>query len=289
LSAKHRWAIIYNPVAGGFRRGALERIGRALRDAGVAAEFVPTSRPGHGTELGRAIGGVACVAVYGGDGTLNEVANGLAGRDVPLAFLPGGTANVMARELGLPPDPARAARLLARGPVRAVRPGGIGGRLFLLMAGFGFDGDAAHRVSPALKARFGKGAYLWAGMRALFAPSPLMRVTPAEGEEREGVWVVAARARRYGGEFTIHPRAGLMREALGLTVVGRLGVLPFLAVNLGLGLPWPAPRTWFEEHRHLRVTSSTPVHVQLDGDYFGSGNAFEVELAEQTLPLCFPP
>jgi uncharacterized protein with FMN-binding domain len=80
-----------------------------------------------------------------------------------------------------------------------------------------------------------------------------------------------------------------MREALGLTVVGRLGVLPFLAVNLGLGLPWPAPRTRFEEHRRLRVTTPAPVHVQMDGDYFGSGNAFEVELAEQTLPLCFPP
>jgi YegS/Rv2252/BmrU family lipid kinase len=285
-----RWAVIYNPVAGSYRVRALERIERALREEGIEGLFFPTERRGHATELARRVSGVDTVAVYGGDGSLNEVANGLAGRDLPLAFLPGGTANVMAHELGLPLDPAGAAHLLARGKPRAVRPGTLGSRRFLLMAGFGFDGDTVHRVSSALKDRFGKLAYLTAGLESLFSRTPLLTVQPEAGRPaRHGVWVVAARARRYGGGFTIHPRAGLTRDTLGLTVVGRLGVIPFLAANLGLGLPWAGPRTWLDECARIVVESAAPVHVQVDGDYFGRGDRFEVGLSESTLPLCFPP
>lgn len=285
-----RWAVIYNPVAGSYRVRALERIERALREERIEGLFFPTERRGHGTELARYVSGVDTVAVYGGDGSLNEVANGLIGRNMPLAFLPGGTANVMAHELGLPLDPAQAAHLLARGKPRLIRPGRLGSRLFLLMAGFGFDGDAVRRVSSALKDRFGKAAYVLAGMEALFSHTPPITAQP-EGSRppRQGVWVVAARARRYGGAFTIHPRAGLTRDALGLTVVGRMGVVPFIAGNLGLGIPWGGPRTWLEECESLRIECSVPIHVQLDGDYFGSGDHFEACLASDTLPLCFPP
>ena len=285
-----RWAVIYNPVAGAYRARALERLERALREEGIEGLFLATERRGHGTELARQISGVDAVAVYGGDGSLNEVANGLIGRNLPLAFLPGGTANVMAHELGLPLDPARAARLLARGKPRLIRPGKLGSRYFLLMAGFGFDGDAVRRVTPALKERLGKVAYVLAGLQALLARTPPITAQP-EGSRppRQGVWVVAARARRYGGAFTIHPRAGLTHDALGLAVIGGLGVIPFLLGNLGLGLPWAGPRTWLEQCASLRVECSVPIHVQLDGDYFGSGNHFEAGLADETLPLCFPP
>ena len=284
-----RWAIVYNPVAGSYRARALERIEEALRAEGIEAHFFPTERRGHATELARTLRGFDRLAVYGGDGSLNEAANGLAGRELPLAFLPGGTANVMAHELGLPRDPVKAARLLALGTVRPVYPGRIDERLFLLMAGIGFDGAAVHRVSSSLKASFGKGAYLWAGLAAFCDHAPAVQVVPESGPPRRGVWVVAARARRYGGPHTIHPRAGLTRETLGLTVVGRFGVLPFLAANLGLGLPWAAPGTRIEEHRALAITAPEPVHVQVDGDYFRAGTEFRVGLAEQPLAFCFPP
>ena len=284
-----RWAIIYNPVAGSYRARALEGIEAALREQGVEGHFFPTERKGHATELARTLSGFERLAVYGGDGSLNEAVNGILGRNLPLAFLPGGTANVMAHELGLPLHPVRAAGLLARGHVREIHPGVINGRLFLLMAGFGFDGDAVYRVSPGLKEAIGKAAYVWAGLRALAAAAPRLRVTAEGAPSRTGVWVIAARARRYGGPFTIHPRAGLEREALGLTVVGRLGVIPFLAANLGLGLPWPAPGTRFEEHAAFQVAAPVPVHVQVDGDYLGRGDSFSVGLSAQTLPLCVPP
>jgi diacylglycerol kinase family enzyme len=285
----NRWAIIYNPVAGSYRARRLDKIEAALREHGVESHFFPTQHRGHATELARTLSGFERIAVYGGDGSLNEAANGIAGRGLPLAFLPGGTANVMAHELGLPLHPVRAAVLLAQGTVRDIRPGTIDGRLFLLMAGFGFDGDAVHRVSSSLKDRLGKGAYVLAGLQALTSNPPRIEVSSNGGPPRQGVWVVAARARKYGGPFPIHPRAGLTHETLGLTVVGRMGVIPFMIANMGLGLSWRGPRIWFEERESLQIESRRPVHVQVDGDYFRAGESFTVGLAAQGIPLCFPP
>ncbi|MCH8843476.1 MAG: hypothetical protein IID61_10940 [SAR324 cluster bacterium] len=293
-----RWAIIYNPVAGHYRQRTMEAIERQLHGQGITTVTIPTAYAGHATEIARGLPSVDCVAVYGGDGTLNEVVNGLAAhksaakglakQGLPLAFLPGGTANVMAHELGLPRDPVLALGMLLRGEPRPVRPGRVGGRLFLLMAGFGFDGAAVYGVSPAVKRWSGKGAYVWSGLRALMAAKPVLRVTESDGPQRSGAWVVAARAGHYGGQWRIHPRAGLMRERLGLTVVGSWGLLPFLAGNLGMGFARAGPCIWLDDRTRLVVESSTPFHVQVDGDYFGSDTKFQVDLADVTIPLCFP-
>ena len=145
-----RWAIIYNPVSGSYRARTLAAIESFLQSQGIVTIALPTRNPGHATEIARTIEEVSCVAVFGGDGTLNEVANGLAGRGLPLAFLPGGTASVMARELGISRDPLRAARALLRGRPVEIRPGQIGSRLFLLMAGRQKSGDHAIAVGDRI-------------------------------------------------------------------------------------------------------------------------------------------
>lgn len=283
-----RWALIFNPTAGRFTPRTFDALQLELRRLGVTPLPMPTHHPGHATQLAAAVERVERVAVYGGDGTLNEVANGLAGRDLPLVFLPGGTANVMAHELGLPHDPVRAAAALVHAEPRPVRPGRIGKRLFLLMAGLGFDGEAVSRVSVEWKARIGKGAYVWAGLRTLLSRSPALTVRTPGGTERTAAWAVAARAKRYGGRFAIHPRAGLEQPALGLTLVRRWGLLPFVAGNLGLGLPWAAPGASFGESTEIEVRAESPIHVQVDGDYLGSGTEFRIDLAEAAIPFCFP-
>ena len=106
--------------------------------------------------------------------------------------LPGGSGNSMARELGLPKDPAAAARALAGPHTLSFRPGKVDGRHFLLMAGFGFDGLAIHLISKSMKNRLGLLGYILTGFRCLVHRHPSMGVETPDGKRR-GVWVVAAR------------------------------------------------------------------------------------------------
>ncbi|MBI3993097.1 MAG: hypothetical protein HY342_07470 [Candidatus Lambdaproteobacteria bacterium] len=289
------WALICNPTAGRYRADVPAALGRLLAERGIGLTRHETAHAGHARELAAGLRGVERIVVYGGDGTLNEAANGLAPDGPPLAFLPGGTANVMACELGLPRDPLRAARALLDAEPVAVRPGVLDGRRFLLMAGIGFDAAAVHGVSPALKRRLGKAAYVLSALRALAAPQPALTLACPD-EEPPGAapagaklhWIVAARARHYAGQYVIHPGAGLLAERLGVVAVTRGWLLPFLALRLGLRLPVHAGGMRLGLARRLRITAAAPVHVQVDGDYHGQGRAFEIALAEHPLRLCLP-
>lgn len=285
------WAIIFNPTAGTFRPHKLERVQRALHGHGVRAHLLATERAGHATELAREVGGVARVAAFGGDGTLNEVANGLLGRPLPLVFLPAGTANVMAWELGIPLDPARAAVAGLRSRPHPVRPGIVNGRAFLLMAGFGFDGDTVHGVSARLKDWIGKGAYVWSGLQAALR-TPAVMTVHAQGERGtealEGCWLVVARARHYGGPYTVHPDADLLDPALRMTLVRRGWLLPFVVAHLGLNLHRERRGVALRTVHGLELACDRAVHVQIDGDYLGQGDRFRVGMAPETVQLCFP-
>lgn len=288
MRAAERWTLIYNPTSGRFRPAVLERIQRALHDAGIRSQAVGTTHAGHAIELGRGLAGVDRVACYSGDGTLNEVATGLLGRDLPIAFVPGGTANVMAHELGLPRDPVRAALALARGRPRPVHPGTTGGRLFLLMAGIGFDAAAVRLVSPAVKTRLGRGAYVWSGVRALAESRPRLRLTCGDGAAVEARWIVAARARHYGGSYVVHPLAGLEAPALGIAAIGSGHLLAFLAGNLGLGLSKSRSGRRLLQETRVVVDAEQAVDLQLDGDYRGRDTRFEIAVSDRALQLCFP-
>jgi diacylglycerol kinase (ATP) len=282
------WAIIFNPIAGTFRPERLEAVQRTLRKHGVATHLLATNGPGHATELARGVRGMARVAAFGGDGTLNEVANGLLGRDLPLAFLPGGTANVMAHELGLSSDPVRAALAALRGRPRPVRPGRLNGRAFLLMAGFGIDAEAVYDVNARLKAWTGRGAYVWSGLKAALHRQPRIQAQLNGAGTLDGQWMVVARAAHYGGAFLVHPGAGLLEAELGLVVVRQRWLLPFLLEHMVLNRHREHGGIALRHLLHCRLESETPVRVQVDGDYFGSGHSFELGLSEQSVPLCFP-
>lgn len=282
------WAIIYNPTSGSHKPHKLEAVQELLRKHGVRTALHPTTHPGHATELARAVTGAERVVSYGGDGTLNEVANGLLGRDIPLMFVPGGTANGMAYEMGISRDPVKAVTALLAGRVAPLRPGMVGSRLFMLMAGFGFDANIVQLVSDGLKSRLGAWAYVINGFRALLHPKPLIRVETPGGGEHRGVWVVGARARRYGGMFFIHPRAGLSEHGLGVVVVSKAMIAPFAFTNLFFGTGFTNGGIILEEHGSFRVSAGEPVAAQVDGEYLGQGTEFEIRLSETPLPFCFP-
>src|SRR5437660_950350 len=166
--------LIRNPTAGRRRRGLVDAVVRQVRTEGWTVDLVDTEAVGDARRLAETCDGAryAVIAVAGGDGTINEVVNGLAhrGGDAPaLAIVPLGTANVLAHELGLGFGAAAIARTMVSGRALLVRPGeacnGGDPRCFSLMAGAGFDAKVVAGVSALLKRRLGRGAYLTARCR----------------------------------------------------------------------------------------------------------------------------
>ncbi|MDH4224672.1 MAG: diacylglycerol kinase family protein [Deltaproteobacteria bacterium] len=282
------WAIICNPTSGRFHRDTLALIESACHAQGITPRILLTEAPGHATVLARQVKGVDRVMVYGGDGTLNEAANGLAGGGVPLGFLPGGTANSTAREIGLPLDPVKAVGVMAQAKVLPVRLGRINYRYFINMAGLGFDATTIFFLTKEAKGALGPLAYILFGFRTLLYSHPSMEVITPDGKRRPAIWVVAARAKTYAGWMTIHPRAGMFQPRLGLMAVNGWMLVPFGIGRLLLRLPIRGPGLVLDDHATFQVTVEKPVHAHVDGCYLGLGQRFDFGLADKELLFCFP-
>lgn len=209
--------LVYNPAAGQRdRRAAMSALIDRMRGEGLELVNAPTSGPGHATEIVRAFlgKGVEVVAVCGGDGTISEAACGLVGSRVPLAVLPGGTSNVLARELGIPLDLSAAAGLLRSGRLLLVRVLAANGRPFLLWAGVGIDARIMARVRPLWKRRLGRAGIfltsLWEFARYEF---PRLEVT-VDGAAHGATFAVVCHARRYAGDWIIAPEASVESDAM---------------------------------------------------------------------------
>ena len=158
---RRRVLVIRNPTAGGSTRPRFGRVLEHLARFGATVTVRETTCRGDAEQIAAsASSDTFDVVAAGGDGTINEVANGLAGKDLPLAIVPLGTANVLAVEIGMPLRARRIARAIACGDVRSVHVGMVNGRRFLMMAGVGFDAHVVANVNPRLKRAFGKLAYV---------------------------------------------------------------------------------------------------------------------------------
>ncbi len=215
-AAGRRMAAICNPHSGGggYRRD-LPLIFEALRGLGYEVEELQTAEPGDATRLaGEAVAdGFDVVCALGGDGTVNETVNGLAGSNVPLAIVPTGTVNVLAMELGIPLEPPDAVRLLSTGTVSWIDLGLAGERYFGLMAGVGMDAAVVASLHPAMKKALKEAAFAVQGLATyLTHEEPLIRVTCDE-RTVEGYFAVFGNSSNYGGAFGITPLAD-MRDGL---------------------------------------------------------------------------
>jgi YegS/Rv2252/BmrU family lipid kinase len=226
--------LIYNPVAGRHparREREIQQSAAVLREDGIAVRMVRTSGPGTACELARAAvaEGTDLVIVCGGDGTINEVVNGVVPGNTALGILPGGTANIIARELGLPHHPVRAARQLSHWGPRRIAVGravwsNTNGppvadkehRLFLSVAGVGFDAHVVYELSLPFKMSLGVVAYGWEAIRQALRyrfPSFLCRV---EDGERQATFAVVQRTKLYAGWFHLAPTANLFESRFTL-------------------------------------------------------------------------
>ncbi len=287
----HRLLVIFNPAAGR-RRQRLAAVLAALRARGCAIDVMETTAAGDAERWAAHADPARFdrLVVAGGDGTVNEVVNGLAGSSLPLAIVPLGTANVLAAETGLRTDPESVARAIVEGVPRPVSLGLVNGRRFLLMAGVGFDAHVVRDVTVPLKRRLGKGAYVWAVVRQLLAFGfPRYRVT-IDGTKWQAASVVIANGRYYAGRFVCAPGGRLETPELEVCLFLRSGrravVLYALALFTGM---LPKLRSYrVIPARRIEIAGPPGDPVQGDGDIVGHLDA-EIEVLPAALELVFPP
>jgi diacylglycerol kinase family enzyme len=189
----------------------MRAVSERAKARGLELINAPTEAVGHATELVRTFlpSGLDVVVVCGGDGTISEAACGLAGSTVPLAILPGGTSNVLVRELSIPLDLDDATDLLFDGERRTVRILLANERPFLLWAGIGLDARIMGRMLPLLKRWFGRSGIFVTVFTEFFRYEfPRLEVT-VDGARHEATFAVVCHARRYAGDWIIAPEASL--------------------------------------------------------------------------------
>lgn len=271
-AAPRRILAVFNPAAGRNRRPRFDAVIAALRDLGCAVAVVETAAPGHAEEIARAVAvdDFDVIAAAGGDGTINEIVNGLPGKTLTLGLIPLGTANVLADEIGLSKATHTVARTLASGPVREIYVGRANGRRFCMMAGAGFDANVVSGVSLALKKRVGPLAYAWQafvqGFRDPYAPCDVT----IDGVVHRTTSAVACNGRRYGGPFVAAPRASLAHDSFQIVLMKGRGW--FSVLRYGLGLMAGKVGAWPDVHilagREVAIAGKKGQPVQADGDIF---------------------
>jgi diacylglycerol kinase family enzyme len=305
--AKKRMLVIVNPYATTVSDRLKNLVVYALQGR-YDVEAIDTQAQGHATELCHAAAeaGYDVVVAFGGDGTVNEVANGLAGTNTPITCLPGGATNVYCRTLGIPGDVVDATEhlLLMADDFRPRRvdTGLVNGRHFVFASGVGLDASVVERVDahPYRKAKFGEYYFTWAAIssfnKTYLLKPPRMRVE-VEGKTIDGVTVIVQNSDpfTYFGSRPIRvcEGAGLDTGTLGLTVLRRATLLemPTLIPRIFTGRAKSVTRhrqvTGFDPVESVTVTSADgrPLPIEADGDFLGSFERVEYRAAPRSLAV----
>jgi diacylglycerol kinase family enzyme len=287
---RRRALVIVNPYATTVSARLREIVLHALR-ARYEVEAIDTQAAGHASEICReaAWEGYDVVVSFGGDGTLNEVANGLAGSPTPVTCLPGGRTNVYCKLLGIPTDIVDATEhvlaLADRWAPRTVDLGRVNGRYFAFSAGVGIDASVVAHVDahPRLKARFGANYFLWTALATFtrrYLVKPPQILVSAGGETIAGVTAIVQNGEFYTF-FNDRPVAaalggGLETASLAGLVLCRAGAIDVPTI-LGRAL---SERRRLVDHARvhgfppfaeleLRSADGRPLPLHVDGDYLG--------------------
>jgi YegS/Rv2252/BmrU family lipid kinase len=269
--------VVANPAAGQAAPD-LKLLNRIIHEAGLEWELEITNTFGDGTrQAARAVAnGASLVAASGGDGTVMDVAGGLLGSQVPLAILPTGTGNVLAKELGIPQDLASACALMLN-PDAVQRPidlGLAGERLFLLRLGVGLEAEIVRSADRSTKDRLGPLAYITATIQALTqAPTAHYRLElDGRMEELDGLAVMVANAGALGfSGITLSPHVQIDDGLLDVFVIRRVDLAELAAVAATVtGSPIPAEALPHWQVAGVKIESDPVVGVEADGEALGS-------------------
>ncbi|HEX8098925.1 MAG TPA: diacylglycerol kinase family protein [Actinomycetota bacterium] len=281
-----------------------EVIATALRSQ-FRVDEVETKGRGHATEVARRAvqDGIDVVAAFGGDGTVNEVVNGLAETDVRVAILPGGMANVFARSLGIPHDPVEATGFLlehADDPPRRVPLARLGGRYFTTNAGVGLDAAVVREVErrPRKKKAVGDWFFAWTALRVVFADRAWRktRLRLAWGKDLSEQREVRLAVFQNTSPYTFL-RGMAMRVCPDVTVDGGVdcvaidrgrsaAIIRIALSTFGRARHIKHKRVlYIHDQEQIRVSSETPVPVQVDGEFVGERTDVLVESIPDALSV----
>ncbi len=270
-----------------------------LEQDGHKVTCCPTSGPRTASELAREqiARGADLILAAGGDGTLNEVAEGMVHSQVPLGVLPAGTANVLATEMKLGGNFLGAARRLGECHPRRISIGqvsseaGTATRHFLLMAGIGLDAHIVYHVSAPLKARAGKLAYWLAGWSMLGRRLPEFSIE-ADGVSHRCSFALVSRVRNYGGDFEIAREVSLFDDYFELVLFEGRSTLRYVRYFANLVANRVEGVRGVTVLRAQRVLAPKPlnerVFLQIDGEFAGRLPA-EIRIVPDALTLLVPP
>ena len=264
--------VILNPAARGART---QRLRKQVEELARGSILCATTQAGEAERLARhaATEGYRRIVAAGGDGTINEIVNGIAGHNVALGLLPLGTMNVFATELGLPVnDLANCWKIIERNRTHRVDLPRANRKHFVQLAGVGLDAQAVKETSRAFKRNFGPLSYLISAVQIASRTPPVLRIESEDAVTSEGSFVLVGNGRLYGGRFPFFKQAVMDDGLLDVIVFKRLNYVDIIRYlqDVVFTPQISSPEVEYFQTKHLRVTSDESVPVEIDGELVGN-------------------
>jgi diacylglycerol kinase (ATP) len=264
--------VILNPAARGART---QRLRKQAEHLARGAVLCATTQAGEAESLARhaVTEGYKRIVAAGGDGTINEIVNGIAGHNVTLGLLPLGTMNVFATELGLPVnDLADCWKIIERNRTHRVDLPRANRKHFVQLAGVGLDAQAVKETSRAFKRSFGPLSYLISAVQIASRTPPILQIESEDAVSGEGSFVLVGNGRLYGGRFPFFKQAVMDDGLLDVIVFKRLGYVDIIRYlqDVVFTPQISSPEVEYFQTKHLRVTSDESVPVEIDGELVGN-------------------
>ena len=264
-------AIILNPAAGSEQA---ERWRERIESIAYGCALFTTSHSGEAEALARHVAekGVEKIVAAGGDGTINEVVNGLAGTNAALGLFPLGTVNVFAMELGLPTNNLEFCWEVIQGDnMRFVDLPSANGKYFVQLAGVGLDAQVVKETSLAFKRSLGPLSYLISAAQIAAREPPRLFIESKNASVDEASFVLVGNGRHYGGPFPFFKHAVLDDGLFDVVAFKRLGYLEIIKYlqDVVFSSDIRVPEVEYFQTPHLRITSDQDVPVELDGELVG--------------------
>jgi diacylglycerol kinase (ATP) len=282
--------IILNPAAHSERA---QRKRAQVESLAQGCAFCATTRTGEAELMARrgVQGGFETIVAAGGDGTINEVVNGLAGTNTTLGLLPIGTMNVFANELGLPVhDLELCWNVIRNDSTRVVDLPKANEKFFVQLAGVGLDAQVVKETSAQLKKNFGPLSYLISAAQIAARQPPRLFIESDDAPVKEGSFVLIGNGRRYGGPFPFFKHAVIDDGKLDVIVFKSLGYLEIIKYlqDVVFSSEIRVPEIEYFQTSRVRVDSDQNVPVELDGELVGNCPV-EFSLRERSLRVLVPP
>lgn len=277
-------AIIFNPNAGTAKKKRLERIIKKLEISNQVNLF-ETTKPNDATEIAKKeCENCEIIVAAGGDGTINEVINGIKD-DTKLGIIPLGTANILAIEARIKNDVESICKSIENGTTKKIFISNINNKKFFLMAGIGYDGDIVHNMKPFLKKIFGKVMFGYLGFIEFLKMKKYEIIVETEEEKFSGNWVLVSKAQHYAGPYKITKSTSIFDDSIVCYIfkdLNRFSFLYYIFLILFYGDLSRSKKIKTLSSRKIKISSNEKVNIQCDGERYGT---LPIEISFKSEPI----